>query len=81
MSREDFYWKLTYAYIHIALPCSSWSPAQRVSEGSRRKENPDGTGGCLKEPGANAPACFVAQAAARQAMTGGLFIIENPDQS
>ena len=52
-----------------------------MNGGTRRKDRPEGTGESVSEEAANVLARFVARAAEKQAQAGGLFSIENPDQS
>lgn len=70
-----------FAYIHFALPCSSWTVLKRFSKGTRTSEKPGGGGSVAAESDAIRLATFAIRCCFAQAWNNMLFSIENPSSS
>ena len=71
----------SYWYIHIGLPCSSWSSLQHLNGGTRRQTRPQGDGSLHRELLGNLQATRVAQLCEAQHVLGKFYSIENPAYS
>ena len=70
-----------FAYIHFALPCSTWTVLKCFSKGTRTSAKPGGGGSVAAGADANRLATLVIRCCFAQARNNMLSSIENPSSS